>query len=178
MSGMSKNYLFYPEGGGNDLESVRQGKNPDEIELETSNFFVVRPKSLHFHLIPGKKAEWSFFLLKVEGLQRSGLYTQGQFANSSHEPIAEFPDGTWHDVDCVMSGEFMGQHGPMPTPAGTRVLNRQITSGTFALFCKASGYNLGDIRRQLNFDPVVQPFHNTMSEHEFLAQIQAWAPLF
>lgn len=180
MAGRNVGHLYFPAipradgralGGGNDLTEVCNSSEDGCIKLIASTSNIVKPVKLTFNRIGSYLAEWSFFLLQAEGIPLCGLYPDS--LTMPYEQVIELPNGRYEDIECLESGYINGPHGPEALPEGIRSLARYTKSGSFALFCKASIYNIGQARQIIG--DTYDARHHTMSEAEFLNHVQSWA---
>lgn len=64
-------HLFYPSGGGNDLEGVRRAGEPDCIEIHAATIAIVRPRRLLLEMFRGA-SEWNYLRLETGDLESCG----------------------------------------------------------------------------------------------------------
>ena len=149
------NHLFFPDGGGMDLEGARLSVHePGCIELHTHFWNIVKPLSLTLETFPGD-AQWNYLRLETARLDPIRLsdrdedeqagngeeeaddqeyrYTDHEQAN---EELTEINDHTYAsracwDEDCYEGGEL---------PKTARVVVRWF-GGAFVIFQKTSFYN-------------------------------------
>jgi serine/threonine-protein kinase len=128
------NHLFFPSGGGLDLEGAARSTREDNcIELDTGgNPTVLRPDRLLFESF-GDDPEWDYFRLEAAMLEPSGVYDSDTL---DYEPVTEIPDGEYAPIDAWEAGEHNGK----PLPEGSRPLVRYLR-GSFVIFRKTSIYN-------------------------------------
>lgn len=67
------NHLFFPSGGGLDLEDVRLSYEEGCIELDFKLLDIVKPKRLLFESF-GYDHEWNYFRLEADELEACGVY--------------------------------------------------------------------------------------------------------
>ncbi len=67
------NHMFFPNGGGLDLENVRLSKEEGCIELDFQLIDIIKPKQLIFESF-GYDPEWNYFRLELDELKPSGVY--------------------------------------------------------------------------------------------------------
>jgi len=172
MSGELIGHLYFPDGGGNDLKDTRLSQEKRCIELHAGSINVVQPVKLTFHRIPQFLVEWSFFHLTTMRMPASGIY-QTPSERVSYEPLTEYPDGSYDDIEYSESGYRDGPNGPVRIPDGSRKISRYIKPGVFVLVCKGSLYNIRQ-GRPVTGD-TYDGRHNQMAEHQFLHLMQQYA---
>lgn len=144
------NHLFYPSGGGDDLERVAVSAEPDCLELRTGSTSIVRPTRLVlelFHHTP----EWNYFWLETDGLEPAldepdeddDLDSEGPTSVRSREEVTELYPGQYVEYSAWERGWFGYDEGgsPRDLPRTARRVVRYFT-GTFVIFGKRSPYNL------------------------------------
>ena len=148
------NHMFYPTGGGMDIESAKPATEPGCVEIYTGLTDIIKPKCLIFESFPDPL--WSYFRMETAALAPSGVY--------------EISDGLSEDVTEIEPGRYIsrsywdnGEHHGEPLPKSARVLTRHL-AGTFVIFAKSSPYN----RHSRTYDGR----HNNMSADEFRAYIE------
>lgn len=147
------NHMFFPNGGGLDLEAVRLSNEPGCIELHTGMASVVRPLRLTFESF-GKYEDWAYFRLDTSALDPSGVYDSA----TDYEEVTEMAPGVYEDRSVGECGFFVDGDGvEKPLPRETRIVSRYF-NGSFVIFAKASTYN--------EIDPY-QGAHNKVSSEEF-----------
>jgi serine/threonine-protein kinase len=134
-SAKDSNHMFFPDGGGMDLEGCDIPQNATTcLELKTGgHVYVVAPRSLSFQAISDDH-EWSYFRLETARLSASGVYDSDE---GDSEEIVELPDGTLAPRWAWDSSSFEGKD----LPDGSRLLVRVLSGGPFVIFSKGSTYN-------------------------------------
>ena len=152
------NHLFFPDGGGLDLErAVRSPREHGCIELITDGLAnIVRPVRLFFEAFHDDP-EWNYFRLETGALEPSGLYS-GIQERRLHEELTDVGREFYADRSCWDSGEYDGRR----LPKGSRVVSRYF-HGSFVIFQKTSTYN----RTSETYDAR----HNKMTADEFRRHI-------
>lgn len=140
------NHLFFPSGGGLDIEGSTYSHEERCIELDFGgNTCIVRPVSLQL-VMPERDPlrEWAYFLLQTGELAPSGVYENG--SEETFESVLELAPGEY--VESFYWDE--GYYGVDETgdrrelPEGARRIERCF-GGSFLITAKASGYNLSDV---------------------------------
>jgi serine/threonine-protein kinase len=127
------NHMFYPDGGGMDLEGVRMGKEPGTIELITDRdekaIDLIKPRRLIFDSF-GFDKEWNYFRLENDTLEPSGVYETIILDREElleTEPLV-YGDRTYYD------------YPDEPLSEDARLVTRYL-KGDFVIFQKTSKYN-------------------------------------
>jgi serine/threonine protein kinase len=145
------NHMFYPEGGGMDLEGAKLGLEPDTVELvvDVESVELIKPKRLVFENF-NSDTLWNYFRLEIEPLEPTGI--GGVYRGSEElveiEPLHYINRSYWDE----------GRYEDQSLPAGSRLVSRYI-NGNFVLFAKTSFYN----RASSTYDGR----HNQMTTDEF-----------
>ena len=130
------NHLFFPSGGGLDLERAFQSKHePGCIELVTNRIFnLVKPIRLIFESF-NDDPQWNYFRLETGVLRPSGVYSNLP-EGSLDEELTEIRGKIYASRSCWDDGSYRGK----PLPKGSRLIVRWF-SGAFVIFQKSSIYN-------------------------------------
>ena len=172
ISGRSTNHLFFPDGGGLDIDSVTQGRNQNCIEIRTGGgAHIINPVSLTFNKIGDELFQWSYFSLLCDELEHTGV-SGPPSADFSYEPATELPNGRLLDRSCFEVNMMDTDSGPKKLPLGTREIHRYTKPSSFVIFCKASAYNVYQYRKFIGDS--YDGRHNQMSESDFLTLIQSY----
>lgn len=152
------NHLFFPSGGGLDLErAVRCEREPGCIELITNGCFnIVKPIRLLFESF-NDDPQWNYFRLETGGLAPTGVHPNLR-RDRLYEELTEVGGEFYASRSCWDDNEYDGK----PLPDNSRVLMRYFR-GAFVIFQKTSIYN----RIPATYDAR----HNKMGADEFRAYI-------
>jgi len=130
----ASNHLFFPSGGGADLEGAKKSRERGCLELITGIAEIVKPKILIFEKI-GDNFEWNYFRLEAQDLKTSGVYSKYS------------PDFCFEEVLEVRPLEYVnrsfwdeGRYEDQPLPKEARPISRYFR-GSFVIFKKTSVYN-------------------------------------
>jgi serine/threonine-protein kinase len=135
------NHMFYPTGGGNDLQGATVSSHePGCIELITSRAELIKPKRLTFERI-SSNCEWCYFRLEAEELEACGIYGKDYPPTLGYESVTEISGGKYAEASCWDNDEYENA----PLPSGARWVDRW-SSGAFVIFQKSSFYNLASGR--------------------------------
>jgi len=130
----ASNHMFFPDGGGMDLDSVKKSHEKNCIELLTGITYIIKPKLLRFESID-KDFEWNYFRIECDNLKPSGVYKETQLDDYTEEvleltPLKYINRSYWDE------NEYEGKR----LPATARPLVR-ILKGSLVIFKKSSIYN-------------------------------------
>lgn len=160
------NHMFFPDGGGLDLENARLSNEDGCIELDFQLIDIVKPKRLLFESF-GFDPEWNYFRLELDELKPSGVYEieddeEPYEKTHNEEFVAELYPGQYNKPDIV---EYRSEYQDMgyDIPKTARTISR-IFRGTFVIFNKRSTYNLTS--------STYDGRHNKMNTDEFRNYIQ------
>lgn len=151
------NHLFFPRGGGLDLEraalSVRE---TGCIELTTDGLVsLLKPKSLHFESF-GSGEEWDYFRLECAPLEPSGVYESNE---RGYEEVLDLGGGSYVERIYWDHGEYDGE----PLPDTAKPVSRYF-EGAFVIFQKTSTYN--------KIPSTYDGRHSKMTSNEFRRHIE------
>ncbi len=158
----SLNHMFYPSGGGMDLEAARLNKHePGCIEMDTGLLDLVKPISLTLESFPGDP-QWNYFRLETGTLEPSGVYGRKGKSAGTHEEVTEIGPGVYADISCWDNHWY--KDAPLPDQA--RRLTRWF-AGAFVIFQKTSFYNLAPAPLD-----AYDGRHNEMDANSFRSHIE------
>lgn len=145
------NHMFYPSGGGMDLEGAKLGLEANTVELvvDLNCVDLIKPKRLIFENFD-TDTQWNYFRIETEGLEpteKGNIYFD-------YEELVEIEP--LHYIDRVYwdYGYYEGEKLPL----GARLVLRHM-KGDFVIFSKTSFYN----RASSTYDGR----HNQMTTDEF-----------
>ena len=129
------NHLFFPSGGGLDLEHAKFSEwETGCIELTTDGLVsILKPKVLQFEGF-GVGEEWDYFRLECDFLEPSGVYDEPSLRG--YEEVLDLGGGRYVNRSYWDYGEFDGE----PLPEGAKPISRYF-EGSFVIFQKTSTYN-------------------------------------
>lgn len=127
------NHLFFPSGGGLDLESaVISEREPGCIELTTSGYInIIKPHRLMFEGFDDNP-QWNYFRLETNTLDPSGVYSTDEM----YEELTDLAGERYVNLSHWDEGEYEGE----PLPEGSRRISRYFR-GSFVIVQKTSTYN-------------------------------------
>lgn len=181
------NHLFFPDGGGMDLEGARLSVHePGCIELHTTFWNIVRPLSLTLETFPGD-AQWNYLRLETAKLHPAEVSDQESDTDADEQPglfpaviiadarrdryesgeqaseeLTEIDEHTYAGRACWDEGRYNGAE----LPEGARVVVRWF-GGAFVIFQKTSFYNFAHGKLD-----AYDGRHNTMDAEQFRAHIE------
>lgn len=160
------NHMFFPDGGGLDLEDARLASEEGCIELDFQLIDIVKPKRLIFESF-GYDPEWNYFRLELDELEPSIVHEveddeEPYEKKYDEEFVAELYPGQYDKPDMV---EYRSEYEEMgyDIPKTARTVSR-IFRGTYVIFNKRSTYNLTS--------STYDGRHNKMNTDEFRNYIQ------
>ena len=127
----NSNHLFYPDGGGMDLEGASKSYEKNCIEIRTGFNEIISPKSLTFHSFPN--LNWSYFRIELNQITQTKTYDYTvDFGEEVCEiaPLEYIPRGHWDE----------NEYNDEPLPKNSRLLERRL-KGNLVIFGKMSPYN-------------------------------------
>lgn len=165
------NHMFYPTGGGNDLEGVNLSAEENCIELVAGGGVeIVRPKHMQFVCLDGD-TEWSYLRIESLPLKPCGIYEAREVADEDseteyskkmrmRETVVEVDTLDYRDINQYQYGvmEHDDEGNEIPYPESSRVVTRYF-EGSFVVYPKTSAYN--------EFGPTYDGRHNKMNAEEF-----------
>jgi hypothetical protein len=151
----NSNHMFYPTGGGLDVESAKLSYENNCIEIYTGLTDILKPKRLLFESFIDPI--WNYFRIETLELEPSGVYVKEEDFPS--EELLEIETGKYISRSYWDEGEYLGHK----LPYAARVLTRHL-KGAFVIFAKSSYYN----RNSRTYDAR----HNKMSAEEFRVYIE------
>lgn len=152
------NHLFFPSGGGMDLEgAARSDREADCIELDVGTPALLKPKRLLFESF-GRDPEWNYFRIETEELAATGVYGDENDDDRAVEEVLDLGIGEYVDRAHWDSGEYRESR----IPRRSRLVVR-YRRGAFVVFRKTSTYN----RNPATYDAR----HNQMTTDDFRTYI-------
>ena len=129
------NHVFFPDGGGLDMEKVLYANEEGCLYIHTtlSGCYVVKPKALHFEGFPDFR--WNYFLLELEELQA----VDPENAQRNEEHLVEDTPGHYVSGKYVQYGVYDYDSGEK-LPEGFREVVRCMR-GKFLIVEKYGHYN-------------------------------------
>lgn len=160
------NHLFFPSGGGLDLEDVRLSYEKDCTELDFQLIDIVKPKRLLFESF-GYDHEWNYFRLEADELNPCGVYVEEKGKkpyeeNHDSEEVTQVYPGYYKDYNYLDNSYYI-EDDDYERPKGMKHITRWFR-GSFVIFNKRSVYNLTS--------STYDGRHNKMSADEFRDHIQ------
>jgi len=153
----NSNHMFYPRGGGLDVEGANISVEENCIEIDTGGLIdILKPARLIFHSFKAEH-QWNYFRLETVELKPSGVYEAKDY---SDEELCELSPENYVSRVYWDEGEYRGEK--LPTSA--RVVTRHF-KGSFVIFQKTSIYN----KNSRTYDGR----HNKMTDDEFRNYIQS-----
>jgi serine/threonine-protein kinase len=163
------NHMFFPDGGGLDLENSKLTAERDCIELNFGGLIdIVKPKRLIFESF-GFDPEWNYFRLELNELKPTGINKTREGEEPyeklyDHEGVSEIHPGSYDKYEIVEHKyDYIEMGYEIPDTA------RQVTRwfrGAFVVFNKTSIYN----QTSSTYDGR----QNKMDTDEFRKYIQEW----
>ncbi len=145
------NHMFYPSGGGMDLEGAKLGLEPHTIELVTdvNCIDLIKPKRLIFENFD-TDAQWNYFRIETEELAPTGIRDVYRDCEEliEVEPLHYIDRSYWDE------GYYEGER----IPSSARLVTRYM-KGDFVIFSKISFYN--------HASSTYDGRHNQMTTDEF-----------
>ena len=136
-------HMFYPTGGGMDLQgAIPFDEEPGCLALSTGRRVaeVVKPTALLFDSF-GTELEWAYFRLECEPLAPCGVYkTEGKDDKTpppKSEEVVLVEPGTYAERSAWDAVEFRGQR----LPESAQLITRSLGGGPFVIFAKGSLYS-------------------------------------
>jgi serine/threonine protein kinase len=160
------NHIFFPNGGGLDLEDVRLSVENGCIELDFQLIKIVKPQRLIFESF-NYTSEWNYFRLELNELEPSGVYKTDEGEepyeiNHSEEHVSELYPGKYDKYE-IVEHRFDYQDMGYQIPESARHVTR-FFRGAFVIFNKRSPYNLNPT--------TYDGRHNRMDTEQFRNYIQ------
>jgi serine/threonine-protein kinase len=146
------NHMFFPNGGGLDLEGAKKSGEENCIELSAYFDYLVKPKHLAFENIDSE-FEWNYFRLETENLEPSGVY-KNLSKEFYTENVLEVKPLQYIDLCYLETNEYNGKKIPKNARQVIRVLR-----GSILIFKKSSIYN--------SIPQTYSGIHDRFDEHEF-----------
>lgn len=130
-------HLFFPDGGGLDLEGARDAVEPECIELNTGIPCILKPTELTFESFGRVHEEWAYFRIEAATLPPSGVYAT---LEKPYEELTEIRPGFYVDRGALDSGKYEVEGRLRDIPTSSRGIMRYL-GGAFVIFAKSSLYN-------------------------------------
>lgn len=130
----SSNHMFFPDGGGMDLESAKRSSEDRCIEMHAGIDYILRPNKLVYEHIDDS-LEWSYFRIETDPIALSGAY-ENYSADAYIEEVLELREGHYVNRAYWDANEYNGE----PLPESSRVVMR-LLKGALVIFKKSSIYN-------------------------------------
>jgi hypothetical protein len=140
----NSNHMFYPTGGGMDLDGAAVfDEEPGCLALKIGERVadVVKPSALLFESF-GPEVEWAYFRLECQSLQLSGIYEDSQESETANEEVVLVAPGTYAARSVWDASEYQGKR----LPNTAQLIIRNVGGGPFVIFAKGSHYNLASGR--------------------------------
>jgi serine/threonine-protein kinase len=152
----NSNHMFFPRGGGLDVEGANISSEENCIEIDTGGLYdILKPSRLIFHSFKAEH-QWNYFRLETLELKPFSIYEEKDY---SDEELCELSPGNYISRTYWDAGEYQGQE----LPSTARVVTRHFR-GSFVIFQKTSIYN----HNSRTYDGR----HNKMTDEEFRKYIQ------
>lgn len=129
------NHMFFPDGGGFDLEGAREGRENGCVEIDAGLVYILNPKELSFVSFD-TSCEWNYFRIECNEIKPCGIYKPGEMGTDFQEECVELENGEYIHRNHWDSKEYQGR----PLPNTARLVNR-ILKGALVIFKKTSIYN-------------------------------------
>ena len=162
----SLNHMFYPDGGGMDLEDARISNEDGCIELDFGIIDIIKPKRLIFESFD-YDPEWNYFRLELNELKPSIPHNiedgeEPYEKRYDHEGVSEIYPAVYDKYEIV---EYRSEYKELgyEIPDSARQVSRWFR-GSFVIFNKSSVYN----QTSSTYDGR----HNKMSTEDFREYIQ------
>lgn len=130
----SLNHMFFPNGGGIDLEGAKMATEDGLLELDFSGVYIVKPKRLSFCSFDGD-SEWTYFYLELDELEH--IYD----SYKGRERLIELTSGEYKPDDFIENYYEKYDDGVTARPTNYRPIIR-LSGGSFVVFRKSSSYNM------------------------------------
>lgn len=150
----NSNHLFYPDGGGMDLNGASKSYEKICIEISTGFNEIISPKKLTFHSFAN--LEWSYFRIELNELPQTKVYDYDLVFSEELcelEPLHYVSREYW-DMDA---------YDDEPLPKGTRLIERRL-KGSLVIVGKMSNYNA--------HSSTYDGRHNDYTDEEFRTYIE------
>ncbi|MBK7444552.1 MAG: hypothetical protein IPJ45_00745 [Ignavibacteria bacterium] len=137
------NHMFFPSGGGLDLEDARLSVEYGCIELDFQSIDILKPKRLLFESF-GYDHEWNYFRLEADELEPCGVYEVEEgdkpFEEThDREEVTQVYPGHYEDYNYYESSYYI-EDDDYQRPDGMKHVTRWFR-GSFVIFNKRSVYN-------------------------------------
>jgi serine/threonine-protein kinase len=131
--------MFFPNGGGMDLDGAALFHEPGTIEIRAGFPVVVKPRGLSFHYFGPESIGWAYFRLETGGLRPTGVY---QNVQGICEEVTELEPGRYVERGVWDAGYYgHDKEGfERALPLSAKCISRYFT-GAFVIVPKGSMYN-------------------------------------
>ncbi len=130
-------HVFFPNGGGLDLDGARESAESECIELDTGIACILKPAEFTFESFGPPYEQWAYFRIEAATLAPSGVYETLQ---EPYEELTEIRSGLYVDRGAFDSGKYEIEGRVLDIPSSARGIIRYL-GGAFVIFAKGSLYN-------------------------------------
>ncbi len=152
------NHMYFPDGGGDDIDHVSLASESDCILLGS---FLIKPKKLIFNSF-GEADQWACFRIEADTLEPRVRRSLKGKLNSEHVLLID--NEKYVDYDCIHTGYYIEDYLEKPLPENYFELER-FFGGNFIIFAKACVYD--------DIDSSYSGFLNKMNNDEFRKYIES-----
>lgn len=150
------NHMFYPTGGGVDLDSAEKGREKNSITINYTE--IMFPEKLTLECCP--ENEWNYFWLQLKNIEPIFSENKGRFA----EYLVDYDSKEYVNESYESATQREREY---PTGSEIKEYMRYL-KGAFVIFAKNSPYNIGNysLGGSKKFD-AYQPYHEKLGEEDF-----------